>query len=96
MKHDNHNYNAAEVAEDSVVKPDVEAVAAPEGAEPKVHPAKGVARTEEMKAKQAESMKARWADPAYRAAVAEGRAKAKAAKTAKAEAAPTTEVKDAE
>ena len=49
-------------------------------AEVKVPYGKGVARTEEQKAKQKVSMQARWADPAYRQAVADGRAKAKAAK----------------
>lgn len=58
-----------------------------------VSPLKGVARTEEQKAKQRESMKARWADPAYREAVAAGRAKAKAAK---AEAEPKEAVEAAE
>ena len=78
MHHDKHNVEGAITAPQEAV--DV----ASEGTVQKVHPAKGVARTDEMKAKQAESMKARWADPAYRAAVAEGRAKAKAAKAAKA------------
>ena len=43
---------------------------------------KGVPRTAEQKEKQKESMKTRWADPAYREAVAAGRAKAKEAKLA--------------
>jgi hypothetical protein len=47
-----------------------------------VQETKKVVMTEEAKAKQAESMKARWQDPEYRAKVAEGRAKAKAAKEA--------------
>ena len=36
--------------------------------------------SDEAKAKQAAAMKARWQDPEYRARVAEGRARAKAAK----------------
>jgi hypothetical protein len=43
---------------------------------------KGIPRTEEQKEKQKESMKARWADPAYREAVAAGRAAAKAKREA--------------
>ena len=56
--------------------------------EVKVPFGKGVPRTDEQKAKQKESMQKRWADPAYRQAVADGRAKAKAAKAA---AAPAVE-----
>ena len=93
MEHKHNHHEEGSAAKD-VAKDVAKEAAAPEGAAPKVHPAKGVARTDEMKAKQAESMKARWADPAYRAAVAEGRAKAKAAKAAKA--VPTEEAKAAE
>ena len=57
---------------------------------------KGVPRTAEQKEKQKESMQKRWADPAYRQAVADGRAKAKAAKlAAAAEATPVTETETA-